>query len=61
MPQERHGPQPSPQREEGEVKMLYLSLITLGPRRKLLEQMEKVFENICEALRSGEMIVEVGE
>ena len=31
------------------------------PRKILLEQMEIVFKDICEALASGEKIVEVGE
>ncbi len=31
------------------------------PRRALLEQMERVFKDICEALASGENILEVGE
>jgi predicted nuclease of predicted toxin-antitoxin system len=30
------------------------------PRRALLEKMERVFEDVCEALASGENIVEVG-
>ncbi len=31
------------------------------PRKVLLEQMEIVFKDICDALASGEKIVEVGE
>lgn len=31
-----------------------------SPRRVLIEQMESVFKDICAALASGEMIVEVG-
>ena len=47
-------------RTDSSVNIVWLRSGNL-PRRALLEQMERVFENVCEALASGENIVEVGE
>ena len=47
-------------RTDSSVNVVWLRSGNL-PRRALLEQMERVFENVYDALASGENIIEVGD